>query len=162
RQAPPGRGLDDALGLAERCDAIVASEEERASCSALIAAAVRAGAVVAITNGPRPATILRPDGRTVRLPVTAVDSPREDLGADDRRRVNSGHLGAGGVLADRPGERVDEHRSGLEPASGEANGKRALPSVGSGTQARHSNHRAYLRAELPGAPLEELARDRVA
>lgn len=83
RQAPPGRGLDDALGLAERCDAIVASEEERASCSALIAAAVRAGAVVAITNGPRPATILRPDGRTVRLPVTAVDSPREDLGAGD-------------------------------------------------------------------------------
>jgi hypothetical protein len=82
-QAPPGRGAADALELAERCDAVVVSDEERAGCAGLIAAARRGGAVVAITAGPGPATVLLPDGRELRSPVAPLEDPRADLGAGD-------------------------------------------------------------------------------
>ncbi|MCW3069689.1 MAG: PfkB domain protein, partial [Solirubrobacterales bacterium] len=82
-QAPPGRGAADALELAERCDAVVVSDEERAGCAGLIAAARGGGAVVAITAGPGPATVLLPDGRELQSPVAPLEDPRADLGAGD-------------------------------------------------------------------------------
>jgi 1D-myo-inositol 3-kinase len=81
--APPGRGAADALGIAGRCDAIVVSEEERPSCAGLIAAAAGAGAVVAVTAGPWPNTILLPQGGVLQPAVPAVEDPRDDLGAGD-------------------------------------------------------------------------------
>jgi 1D-myo-inositol 3-kinase len=81
--APPGRGAADALGLAERCNALVLSEHERASCAGLIAAARRAGAIVAVTAGPRPNTILLADDEVLEPAVPVVANPRDDLGAGD-------------------------------------------------------------------------------
>jgi hypothetical protein len=81
--APPGRGAADSLGIAERCNAIVVSEQERASCAGLIAAAGVAGAVVAVTAGPRPNTILLPQGEVLHQAVPAIEHPRGDLGAGD-------------------------------------------------------------------------------
>jgi 1D-myo-inositol 3-kinase len=69
--------------VAGRCDAIVLSEHERASCMGLIAAAQRAGAVVAVTAGASATTVLLPDGGESEAAVTAIAGPREDLGAGD-------------------------------------------------------------------------------
>ncbi len=81
--APPGRGVEDALGLAERCDAIVVSERERASCAGLIEAARGAGAVVAITAGPWPNTLLLPGGAVLEPQVPGIEHLCDDLGAGD-------------------------------------------------------------------------------
>jgi 1D-myo-inositol 3-kinase len=80
---PPGRGAADSLGIAERCSAIVVSEHERASCAGLIAAAGGAGAIVAVTAGPWPNTILLPQGGELHPAVPAIEHPRDDLGAGD-------------------------------------------------------------------------------
>jgi hypothetical protein len=69
--------------VAEKCDAIVVNEQERASCATLIASAAGAGAVVAVTDGARPSTILQPDEAAVELEVPAVAEPADDLGAGD-------------------------------------------------------------------------------
>jgi sugar/nucleoside kinase (ribokinase family) len=79
----PGRGVADALGLATACDAIVVSREERGACADLIAAGSRAGAIVAMTAGPDPATILLPDGSSLQSPVPPIERPGGDLGAGD-------------------------------------------------------------------------------
>jgi 1D-myo-inositol 3-kinase len=76
-------GAEDALDLAGRCDAVVLSDYERESCAQLIAAASRAGAVVAITSGSGPNAILVPDGTVLESPVPAVEQARDDLGAGD-------------------------------------------------------------------------------
>ncbi|MEA2199964.1 MAG: hypothetical protein QOI89_560 [Solirubrobacteraceae bacterium] len=76
-------GAEDAIDLAGRCDAVVLSDYERDSCAQLIAAATRAGAVVAITSGPGPNAILLPDGTALESPVPRVEQPRDDLGAGD-------------------------------------------------------------------------------
>jgi sugar/nucleoside kinase (ribokinase family) len=81
--APPGRGVAEALAWADGYDAIVVSDEERACCEELIAAATRGGAVAAITAGPRPTTILLPDGRALQSPVPSIQETRADLGAGD-------------------------------------------------------------------------------
>jgi pfkB family carbohydrate kinase len=78
----PG-SAEDTLDLAELCDAIVLSEHERESCAQLIAAASRAGAVVAVTAGPGPNTILLQDGTVLQPAVPAIERPRDDLGAGD-------------------------------------------------------------------------------
>ena len=78
RSVPVGRGA-----LAGGCDALVLSEHERASCAELISAAGEVGAVVAITAGARPTTILTPDGREAHVAVPTVARPRDDLGAGD-------------------------------------------------------------------------------
>jgi sugar/nucleoside kinase (ribokinase family) len=80
---PPGRGVAEALAGADGYDAIVVSDEERACCEELIAAATRGGAVAAITAGPRPTTILLPDGRALQSPVASIQETRTDLGAGD-------------------------------------------------------------------------------
>jgi hypothetical protein len=79
----PGRGITEALALADRCDAIVVSRKERAACARLIAAAREGGAVVAVTAGPRPSTILLADGGSLQAPVPSIEQAREDLGAGD-------------------------------------------------------------------------------
>lgn len=80
KPAPP----TNAAGLvAHSCDAIVVSEHERASCASLIARASAAGAVVAVTAGARPSTILAPGGTAVALEVPTIVDPVEDLGAGD-------------------------------------------------------------------------------
>jgi sugar/nucleoside kinase (ribokinase family) len=73
----------DARALPARCDAIVISEVERASCAELLAAAASGGAVIAITAGERPTTILTSDGATLHAPAPARAQPGEDLGAGD-------------------------------------------------------------------------------
>jgi fructose-1-phosphate kinase PfkB-like protein len=74
---------DSALRIARRCQAIVVNEHERASCQALIAHAMRAGTVTAITAGGEPTTILLADGRTLELDVPPVADAHDDLGAGD-------------------------------------------------------------------------------
>jgi sugar/nucleoside kinase (ribokinase family) len=68
--------------IAERCDAIVVSEHERTSCEELLDAAVRAGASVAITAGPRPTRLIT-RGETIELAHGEVPQARDDLGAGD-------------------------------------------------------------------------------
>ncbi len=69
--------------LAGRCDAVVLSEHERASCERLIATAVGAGATVAVTAGARPITILTAGGEAAEQEVAAIEHPVDDLGAGD-------------------------------------------------------------------------------
>jgi len=60
-QVPPtGAAAAVVAAVGGRCDAIVVSEHERASCAALIAAASAGGATVAVTAGAGPITILTP------------------------------------------------------------------------------------------------------
>jgi sugar/nucleoside kinase (ribokinase family) len=72
-----------AVRVAERCDALVLSEHERRVCRGLIERACDAGAIVAITAGERPNTILLPDGRALEVAVSFIEAPVEDLGAGD-------------------------------------------------------------------------------
>jgi len=58
-------------------------EHERDSCGGLIAAAGAAGAVVAITAGAHPNTILVPGRQALTLDVPTLDRPIDDLGAGD-------------------------------------------------------------------------------
>lgn len=63
--------------------AMVLSEHESESCEQLIADAVRAHAIVAITAGPRPTTVLLAGARSLEIDVPPVERPREDIGAGD-------------------------------------------------------------------------------
>jgi sugar/nucleoside kinase (ribokinase family) len=65
------------------CDAIVISEVERASCADLLARARSAGALVAITAGHRPTTILLPGGETLHVASPPTEERGEDVGAGD-------------------------------------------------------------------------------
>jgi hypothetical protein len=68
--------------LPTRCDAVALSEREWDFAeSAVRGCAGRA--VVAVTAGPRPLTLLLPGGEPLRVPVPAVERPRDDLGAGD-------------------------------------------------------------------------------
>jgi 1D-myo-inositol 3-kinase len=78
RSTPVDRGA-----LAGGCDALVLSEHERASCAELVSAAGEMGAVVAITAGARPTTLLTPGGGEAQVAVPAIERPRDDLGAGD-------------------------------------------------------------------------------
>lgn len=69
--------------LAGISDAIVVSEHEVHSCGSLIAAARAGGAVVAVTHGPRPTTLLHADGTQSALEVAPLREARDDLGAGD-------------------------------------------------------------------------------
>lgn len=69
--------------LPAACDAIVISEVERESCAALLTRAGMAGAVVAVTAGHRPTTVLLPDGGTLHAPTSRIEEPGEDVGAGD-------------------------------------------------------------------------------
>jgi 1D-myo-inositol 3-kinase len=83
RAAPRSDHAGDLEELARLCQAIVLSEQERAGCAELLRLAGEAGAVVAVTAGPEPSTILRPGGGPVAFPVAKLGEPPEDLGAGD-------------------------------------------------------------------------------
>jgi hypothetical protein len=74
---------EGAVRLASGCNAVVVSDQERASCQALIRAATDAGAVAAITAAAAPTTILLARGPALELEVPAIEEPGEDLGAGD-------------------------------------------------------------------------------
>lgn len=69
--------------LGARVDGVVISALERESCAPLIAAARAAGAIVVVTNGAGPSTILLADGSSTSCPVPRLGDPVEDLGAGD-------------------------------------------------------------------------------
>jgi sugar/nucleoside kinase (ribokinase family) len=79
-QAP---AADTAMAVAARCDALVVSELERESCAGMLAAAATAGAIVVVTAGAHPNTILAPGGEALALDVPALADPVDDLGAGD-------------------------------------------------------------------------------
>jgi sugar/nucleoside kinase (ribokinase family) len=66
-----------------RCEAIVLSEAELASCARLIADAARAGTTVAVTAGAAATTILMPGDRKLTVEVPPVEGPGDDVGAGD-------------------------------------------------------------------------------
>jgi hypothetical protein len=70
-----------AVALAEHCHALVVNQAERASCTELIAAAGAAGALIAVTDGNAPVTILAPAVHRLQVPV--LNEPVDDLGAGD-------------------------------------------------------------------------------
>ncbi len=72
-----------ASALAERCQALVVNEAERAFCAELTAAAGAGGALVAVTDGDAPVTVLAPGGRAHQVPVPALSAHVDDLGAGD-------------------------------------------------------------------------------
>jgi sugar/nucleoside kinase (ribokinase family) len=91
--APPTR---EAAAVAAKCNAVVVAERERSSCAQLIETASRA--VVVVTAGDRPNTILLPTqtapGQTepgqaapahtaVAFDVPTLEHPLDDLGAGD-------------------------------------------------------------------------------
>jgi 1D-myo-inositol 3-kinase len=80
RAAQPG---PDAAAVAGRCQAVVVNEHERTSCAELIARAAAAGAVVAVTAGAHPTTILEPGRPPLTRDVAALRHPVDDLGAGD-------------------------------------------------------------------------------
>jgi pfkB family carbohydrate kinase len=69
--------------IPDRCQAMVMSEHERATCDELIAAAVADGAIVAVTAGAAPATLLCAGGDALSVNVAAVANPTDDVGAGD-------------------------------------------------------------------------------
>ncbi len=75
------RPTPDAAAVAAKCDAIVVNEHERASCAELIEIATTA--VVAVTAGSRPNTILAPGRTALELDVPTLERPVDDLGAGD-------------------------------------------------------------------------------
>jgi sugar/nucleoside kinase (ribokinase family) len=67
-----------------RCDALVLGEAERACCEDLIAHVRAEGAVVAVTAGHRPTTVLAGEvSFTTPAPRARTRAPGEDLGAGD-------------------------------------------------------------------------------
>ncbi len=66
-----------------RCQALVLSEHEREGCRELIATARSEGAVAVVTAGASPATVLLPGEEELAVPVPALDSPVDDVGAGD-------------------------------------------------------------------------------
>ena len=72
-----------ARALAGRADAVVVGAEERPFCPELIDAALARGAVVAVTDGPRPNVLLEPGGKETLVEVAALTSEGDDLGLGD-------------------------------------------------------------------------------
>jgi hypothetical protein len=79
---PSDRDALDAL-LPHDCNAIVISEQERAACAPLLAAAATRGAVLAVTAGPGATSVELPGGEITQVQAPAVAAPRDDLGAGD-------------------------------------------------------------------------------
>jgi hypothetical protein len=80
RPATPDAG---ALAQADRADVVVINEQERAVCAELIQHAQAAGALIAVTDGERPTTILAPGCSPIELAVHMLEHPAHDLGAGD-------------------------------------------------------------------------------
>jgi hypothetical protein len=78
--APAG---PEALVQIGACNAIVIGAGERSAGAELIEAGLAGGALVAITDGARPGTLLLGGGESLPTPVMALEDPLEDLGAGD-------------------------------------------------------------------------------
>ncbi len=76
----PSRG---AIEQAALTDAVVLSRLELAVCEQLVARARAGGALLALTAGERPTTILAGGAEPIVQPVCAVGQPADDLGAGD-------------------------------------------------------------------------------
>ncbi len=72
-----------ALSVAPGCDAVVLNDRESAPCAALLERASAAGALVVITAEAGPNELRLPGGGTVTVPVPAIGTPLDDLGAGD-------------------------------------------------------------------------------
>ena len=72
-----------AIAQADRVDVLVISQREHAVCAELIERARAAGALIAVTDGDRPTTILPPGGEPIELPVHLLERAADDLGAGD-------------------------------------------------------------------------------
>ena len=79
---PSDRDSLDAI-LPHDCNAVVISEQERAACAPLLAAAAAGGAVLAVTAGPGATSVELPGGEITRVQAPEVAAPRDDLGAGD-------------------------------------------------------------------------------
>jgi hypothetical protein len=79
---PSDRDSLDAL-LPHPCNAVVISEQERAACAPLLAAAAASGAVLAVTAGPGATSVQLSGGEITQVQAPAVAAPRDDLGAGD-------------------------------------------------------------------------------
>ncbi len=80
---PPARDAPPPHLLGCRCDAIVVHTTELASCAELVAAARSAGAVVAVTAGAEPTTLLPAGGMPIEIAAAPIERPLDDLGAGD-------------------------------------------------------------------------------
>ena len=69
--------------LPRGCDAVVLSEQERAACAPLLAAAAAGGATIAITAGAGATSVQLPNGEVTKVQAPAVVNPQDDLGAGD-------------------------------------------------------------------------------
>jgi sugar/nucleoside kinase (ribokinase family) len=129
---------DAAQAIARRCQAIVVSDYERASCAGLIAAGTDAGALVAVTAGARPTVLLAPGAEELELSVP----PLVD-GVDD--------IGAGDVFAAAWFIALSEGQPGVD-AAGFANAAAAVRMRGSGAQAigGRAEIEERLRVAAPG------------
>jgi sugar/nucleoside kinase (ribokinase family) len=87
------------LALAEVCDAVVLSDQERSACETLIDRARAAGATVAITAGPGATEILLPAGGPLELSLEPIEDPADDLGAGDVYAAAFFTMLAGGLPA---------------------------------------------------------------
>jgi sugar/nucleoside kinase (ribokinase family) len=92
------------LALAEACDAVVLSDQERWACVSLIDRARAAGATVAITAGPGATEILLPAGGPLELGLEPIERPADDLGAGDVYAATFFTMLAEGLLAARAGQ----------------------------------------------------------
>jgi sugar/nucleoside kinase (ribokinase family) len=85
RWHPQGGGIRlvalDPADLPERCDAVVFSQTERESCSALFGCAARP--LIAITAGEAPTEVRLADGTCAWVPSLPVEGMNDDLGAGD-------------------------------------------------------------------------------
>jgi sugar/nucleoside kinase (ribokinase family) len=74
----------DRARLPARLDAVVLSEDERASCAGLLdGEGAPRQALVAITAGARPVELRMPGQPPLSVPTITVECPRDDLGAGD-------------------------------------------------------------------------------
>ena len=73
----------DPRRIPESSDAVVMSEHERPSCAGLISRARKAGAIVAVTAGASPTTILLAGGGELAVEVPPIENPSDDVGAGD-------------------------------------------------------------------------------
>ena len=126
--------------LPGRFSAAVISEEECESCHALFTAARRGGAYVAVTAGPRPATVHLPTPAAGSVLQTEV--PRFVRARDD--------LGAGDVFAAAFFVALEEGRGPLEAAAfGNAAAALRISGVGPGSVATRTAIEASTSAGRP-------------
>ncbi len=139
---PPGGGTvvpsppsAASVEQAAQTDVLVLSRLEMGVCEELVASARQAGALIALTAGEQPSTILAPGSEPIEQPVHAIERPADDLGAGD---VYAAALFTGLAEGRRPAQ-----------AGALANAAATLRMTGTGAEA--IARRPEIEAALPGA-----------